>query len=528
MQLRPAPEKDSDNHKTPVVPSELQKEPETKPQIDREPSKPKRKWMGKRTAIALMAAVLLGAGGTGYLAMKKSAPKADISALTVPVESQNITVQIKASGIVRPVQTVNLSPKNSGRIAELNVEQGDWVEAGQLIARMDNEDVRAELIQAEGNLAAAKARLEKLQAGSRSEEIAEAQARVAKARSTLAELQAGSRPEEIAEARASVARAQAQVQEARSRLELASERVRRNEQLYSEGAIARDDLDQALDEQQRASASVEQFEAGVREATQRQERLQNGTRSEDIAQAQADVDQAQSQLDLLLNGTRPEEIAQAEAEVQQAEGRVQAVEVQLEDKLIRAPFAGQITQKYATVGSFVTPTTSASETSSATSTSVVALARGLEILAKVPEADIGQIKPGQSVEIVADAYPEEVFKGKVRLIAPEAVKERDVTLFQVRVDIESGTERLQSGMNVNLTFLGNRVNDALVVPTVAIVTKKGESGVLVPDEKNKPTFRPVTIGTQIGDRVQILQGVRAGEQIFISLPEGQKMEDVLK
>jgi HlyD family secretion protein len=213
--------------------------------------------------------------------------------------------------------------------------------------------------------------------------------------------------------------------------------------------------------------------------------------------------------------------------VKEAEAQLEAAEVQLEDTIVRAPFAGQITQRYATEGAFVTPTTSASSAGSATSTSIVALARGLEVLAKVPEADISRIKPGQTVEIVADAYPEEVFEGKVNLIAPEAIKEQDVTLFEIRINIESGTDKLQSGMNVDVTFLGDRLNDALVVPTVAIVTNKGETGVLVPDDSGKAQFVPVTIGPTIGNQIQILNGLEPGDRVFVGLPEGQNLEDIL-
>ncbi len=161
---------------------------------------------------------------------------------------------------------------------------------------------------------------------------------------------------------------------------------------------------------------------------------------------------------------------------------------------------------------------------SATSSSIVAVAQGLEVLAQVPETDIGRIKPGQQVEIVADAYPDQVFKGRVRLIAPEAVVEQGVTSFQVRVTLETGTDKLRSGLNVDLTFLGDRVNDALVLPTVAIVTEKGQTGVLVPDENNKPEFRQVTVGAQIQDQTQILEGVKSGDRIFVNPPKDYKIE----
>lgn len=91
----------------------------------------------------------------------------------------------------------------------------------------------------------------------------------------------------------------------------------------------------------------------------------------------------------------------------------------------------------------------------------MAIAEGLEILAEVPEVDIGQVLVGQPVEIRADAYPGETFKGQVRLVAPEAVVEQNVTFFQVRVSLVTGLEKLRSGMNVDLDFLGPKIHNAL-------------------------------------------------------------------
>ena len=51
---------------------------------------------------------------------------------------------------------------------------------------------------------------------------------------------------------------------------------------------------------------------------------------------------------------------------------------------------------------------------------------------------------------------------------------------------------------------------------------------LIPDEKNKPKFQPVTIGSTIGNKIQILEGVKAGDRIFVELPEGQKLDDIIK
>src|SRR5919199_7751 len=554
------------------------------------PKKPSRQ--PKRWAVGLVAAGLLAVPTTIYIAKSRSQPKVDaIASMTVPVEAENLTVRITSSGTVQPVQRVNLSPKGSGRIAELFVEQGDRVEAGQIVARMESRDVEAQLAQAKAREASARAKLAKIEAGNRSEDIASARARLEQAEASLAQLQAGSRVEEVAGARArlqqtqanlqrlrsgsrveevsqararlaqaqarlayaqngsvkqEIAQAQTQIDSSKAQAELTAQRVERNRPLVEEGALAKDKLDELIKENRTAQAKliesqkrlqqlqesresqIQQLQAAVQVEQQALKQLQNGTRSEEIAKAEAAVAEAKSQFAAQENGSRPEEIAQAKAELAEAQAQVRYQEVQLEDTKVRAPFAGVITQRYAIQGAFVTPATSASEATSATSTSIVALAKEVEVLAKVPEADISQIKPGQEVEIVADAYPDKVFKGKVKLIAPEAVKERDVTLFQVRVAIDTGKDLLQSGMNVDLRFVGQKLSNALVVPTVAIVTNKGQTGVLVPDEKQQPKFKPVTVGSTIGNKIQILEGAASGDRVFTELPQGKKLEDIIK
>ena len=580
------------------------------------PKKPSRQ--PKRWAVGLVAAGLLAVPTTIYIAKIRSQPKVDaIASMTVPVEAQNLTVRITSSGTVQPVQRVNLSPKGSGRIAELFVEQGDQVEAGQVVARMESRDVEAQLAQAKAREASVRAKLAKIEAGNRSEDIASARARLEQAEASLAQVQAGSRVEEVAGARArlqqtqaglqrlragsrveevsqararlaqaqarladaqtgsvkqEIAQAQTQIDSSKAEAELTAQRVQRNRPLVEEGALAKDKLDELIKENRTAQAKliesqkrlqqlqesresqIQQLQAAVQVEQQALKQLQNGTRTEEIAQAEAEVAEAKSklaqvengnrpeeiakaeaavaeaksQLAAQENGSRPEEIAQAQAELAEAQAQVRFQEVQLEDTKVRAPFAGVITQRYAIQGAFVTPATSASEATSATSTSIVALAREVEVLAKVPEADISQIKPGQVVEIVADAYPDKVFKGRVKLIAPEAVKERDVTLFQVRVALDTGKDVLQSGMNVDLRFVGQKLSNALVVPTVAIVTNKGQTGVLVPDEKQQPNFKPVTVGSTIGNKIQILEGAKAGDRVFTELPQGKKLEDIIK
>ncbi|MEM7552673.1 MAG: efflux RND transporter periplasmic adaptor subunit [Cyanobacteria bacterium P01_A01_bin.84] len=464
-----------------------------------------------RWLIALIATGMIITGAiTTYTFIGRGRGKEDITKLTVPVSRKNVTLRIEASGNVVPIQSVNISPKNPGTLTKLYVEQGDEVEQGQLLARMDSADIQARIAQARSNLAQAQAQLAEAKAGSRPQEITQAKARLAQVRAQLLAAERGNRPQEISQA-------QSQVTAARAKANLAQQRVERYRSLYQQGATQRDTLDQYISEAQASQANL-------REAEKRLSLLKSGSRQEDITRLRANVKEAWANVKLLEAGSRPEVIAQRKANVGAAQAQLQAEKVNLENTIIRAPFSGIITQKYANIGAFVTPTTSASTSASATSSSIVALAKGLEVLANIPEGDIGAIEVGQKVEIVADAYPDKVFQGKVRLIAPEAVIESGVTLFKVKVALKTGQEKLQSGLNVNLTFLGEELENALLVPTVTIVTEKGEQGVLVPDQQNKPKFKKVIIGSQIKNQTQILDGLQAGDRVFTSPPKDYIMQ----
>ncbi|HAC62698.1 MAG TPA: efflux transporter periplasmic adaptor subunit [Cyanothece sp. UBA12306] len=455
----------------------------------------------------ILGAIVLGLVGTAptiHLITKKSGSLPDISEMTVPVEAKTLTQEIKTSGVVRPTQSVNLSPKTAGQLAELYVEKGQRVKKGQMIARMEDNSITTQVLEAKANLRQVQARLAELLAGNPPEEIDQAQARLNKAKSNLDELKTGTRSEEIAQVKA-------QLQGALAKEQLLSKRSLRYEQLINEGAIAQDQLDETIAEYHGAIAARQEVEHHLAQ-------LQNGSRSEEIAMGEAEVAEAQAALDQLKKGSRPELIAQVQAEVAAAQAKLDNVQTQVKDTIITAPFSGLITQRYSSPGAFVTPTTSASSSVSATSTSIVALAQGLEVLAELSEVDISKIKIGQPAEIRSDAYPQKVFRGRVQLIAPEAVQNNNVTSFQVQIALETGQNELLSGMNVRLTIVGKKIPQSLVVPNVAILTQNGETGVLIPNQKNQPVFQPVSIGSMVGDQTQILQGVQEGELVFIDYP----------
>ena len=212
------------------------------------------------------------------------------------------------------------------------------------------------------------------------------------------------------------------------------------------------------------------------------------------------------------------EVLARQAALVAARERLEQLEQESREQKIRAPFAGTITARYAEPGSFVTPTTAASATAGATSSSIVELSQGLEVTARVPESDIGRIVTGQNAEIRVDAFPDERFMAKVSEIAPRAEKEDNVTSFEVKLNFVNPPKKLKIGMTADINFQTGRSSPKLLVPTVAIVTEDGKPGVLLVDENQKPRFQPVELGNSSGDQTAILNGLESGTRVFIDLP----------
>ncbi len=484
--------------------------------------------------LGLMVGGVLVVGGMTYKLIETPSAQTELEKMTVPATKETLAVEIKASGTVEPILSVNISPKNPGRLVQLLVEQGMRVKQGQRLAVMENGEVFAQGMQTQAKLQEAIANLKGAQARIPEEikqldaEVRQSKTRIFQTQSQVAAAQARLKQ---AQARIpkEIEQAQSQLRSADARFRLAQARVERNQSLMQEGAIAKDRFDEVAKDYLDAQANIQ-------EALQRLQQSQN-TAPPEIAQIQQEILQLQgsvSEAQINLQETKsaleqrqntaPAEIAQLRAAAAAAQADLERAKIDYKDTVITAPFDGVITQRYTTVGAFVTPTTSASSTASATSSSILALARGLKVVAKVPEVDVSLLRPGQPVDIVADAYPNEVFQGRVIRIAPEAIVENNVTSFEVTIGLVTGENKLLSKMNVDVNFTGQQISNALVVPTVAIVTKEGKQGVMIPDAEQKPKFNPVTIGLVLDDKTQILDGLTPGQKVFIDLPEDEKQK----
>jgi len=207
-----------------------------------------------------------------------------------------------------------------------------------------------------------------------------------------------------------------------------------------------------------------------------------------------------------------------------SKARLRQKEIEGNELNIRAPFDGVITGRYAEPGAFVTPTTRASSNAGSTSTSIVELSQGIEVIAKVPESDISRILIDQNAKVRVDAFPDQWFQAKVSEIAPRAVRNNNVTSFEVTLLLIKPSQKLRIGMTVDIEFQGVTTEAMTLVPTVAIVTENGKPGVLVVGNKKQPQFQKVELGTSSGSKTAIINGVNPGDRVFIDLPPWAKKQ----
>jgi HlyD family secretion protein len=327
---------------------------------------------------------------------------------------------------------VDLSFKIPGRIAERNVEEGEFIRAGQPIARLDEVQLFQEAALSRAEVAAAQAALRELLAGARLEEIAEAEAAVAQAEALLAELLAGSRTQEIAAQQAILESAQAEVE----RLTNEHERQR---SLYEKGVVSRRDFE-AAQTALRTSAARE------KEARERLTLLMEGPRPERIEQTRQTVLQARHRLALLLKGPRPETVDQARARLEQARQAQNVAETRLAYARITSPIEGIVLSENLKAGMYA-----------AAGAPVVTVGDLANVWLRgyISETDLGRVKTGQRALVTTDSYPDKPYEGRVSFISSQAeftpksvqtARERVRLVYRVKIDIPNPHLELKPGM----------------------------------------------------------------------------------
>jgi len=228
----------------------------------------------------------------------------------------------------------------------------------------------------------------------------------------------------------------------------------------------------------------------------------------------SDRDQAEAAVEALRA-----RLAKQETDVAVAEREVALAQQQLDDTIIRAPFAGIVTSKDAQPGEMVSPI-SAGGGFTRTGICTIVDMSSLEIEVDVSESYINRVEPDQPVEAVLNAYPDWRIPARVIAIIPTA--DRQKATVRVRVGFENLDPRILPEMGVKVAF--QRAGEAsqrpaeIVLPKSAVRQSNGRDAVWLV-RNGKLERRAITVGSMRADQVVVAAGVSAGERVVIEGPD---------
>ena len=461
-----------------------------------------RSW--KRGLIAGSTGLLL-LGGIAVFRLQQGAststPTATESARILPVDTlraelvQGYEVERTYTGEIAALRASELGFERSGQLVEVLVREGDLVFAGQPLAVLDTSNLETQRQQQVAERARAEAQLRELQAGPRQEDIASQQAVLDQEIARLRELEAGPRVETINTARADLKNVE-------ERLQLAQLQARRRERLYRQGAVSREQFDEAA-----TTASALQAESTA--AREQLEELRSGTRIEQIDAQAARVAAARSDLQELLNGTRPEQIDAQAAVVQQIDAGIADLDVTIAKSTLTAPFDGIVATRRLDEGTVVN-----------SGQSVIHLIEDVAPEARIgiPAGQVETLEIGRSQRVKLES---ETYDATISSILPEIDPVTRTQTVVLRLD-RAAISRINPGQTVRLDAIKTISAPGYWLPPEALT--QGIRGlwtcyVLVPKEDaTEPGIyqvqqQSVEIVHQESDRVLVRGTLQPGDRI---------------
>jgi len=386
----------------------------------------------------------------------------------VAVQRGSLMASTTATGSILPASEVTLPFQVGGQVSQVLVQEGEHVQKGQALARLDTSELELQVRSAEAALAAAQAQLDQLAAGPRSEEVSAAEANLGSAQAALngatadrQRLEAGAIAADIAAAEAEVASALTQQKVAQNTHDntMKCEKITlpNGEKKKICPALG------TLEEQARYNlhAADEALEAARArlEALLASAEYQTGAAIANQARAKAQRDAAQAQLELLLAGATAAQIAAAKASIAQAQVALDNAQLTLERAALVAPFDGIVARVNVEPGESAGPQIPA----------VTLVDDSLfKIKAEVDEADVGWVEVGQEAQVTLDAFPGHGLTGHVTTIAPSATLDGGIVSYQVTIELGPTDLPLRGGMTANVEIVREQRDNVLLIPNSAI------------------------------------------------------------
>jgi HlyD family secretion protein len=387
----------------------------------------------KKTILIVVVLAVLGAAG--MLAYRSLHPE--------------VTDRILVSGNIELTQ-VDIAFKTSGRLIERTVNEGDMVQKGMVIARLDREQLLRQRDTAEAALQTAEATFSESQSALKWQQQtmqADLQLRnadLSAAQSQLLQLKNGARPQELQQANAAVSSAQSQYDQAKKDWD-------RAQALYKNDDISTSQYDQFR-------TRFESTEANLRQAKEQADLVKSGPRSETIESASAQVDRAKASLKVgeansIETKRREQDIVARRGDIDRAKSQIALIDSQLADTIAVSPINGIVLVKAADPGEVLAPGSS------------VVTVGDIDhpwLRAYIREQDLGRVKLGAKAKVTTDSFPGKVYDGRVSFISSEAeftpkqiqtAEERVKLVYRIKIEIDNSRHELKSNMPADAEVL---------------------------------------------------------------------------
>ena len=513
--------------------------PETEPSPLWTGPKKRRKWIKRVLVIAAVLALLFWIvvrpmlGGTAAVSGAYQ---------TAQVQRQDLTVSVSGSGTVTPIESYQVSALVTGEILESPFEDGDQVEKDQLLYRIDPGSAQTALQQAQLSVQQAQMNYDTLASSLQVKAIGGGvvqtlhvqEGDLVSAGTAIADITDTSTmtltvPFQAGDA-AHISAGQAAQVTLSGTLETLTgtvESVASADQVGNGGALVRQVKIRltnpgALTETTSATARVGTYAcaAGGTLSPQLRQTI-TAAASGEITNLNVSVGSRVSAGAVLaaIGGESAENsLADAALAVQNAQLSLQSAQEALDSYTITSPISGTVIEKNLKAGDQLNGGDSGAM-------AVIYDLSQLELQMDVSELDIGQIQPGQTVEITAEALPGQTFTGVVEKVSVNGTTTDGFTTYPVTILLSEYGD-LNPGMNVSAHIIVERAENALCVPAEAVnsdgtvlVAGEGafaEDGVTIADP-SKIESRPVTLGRGNQDFVEITSGLEEGETVLLPI-----------
>lgn len=480
----------------------------------------------------------------------------------VPAKLGAIQEWVHSDGSVSAVRGKHLRFEVPGTITYIkkvdgrDLREGDYVYQGELLAKIDDRKLQADLVQSHAGIWQAQEQQRVAMAN-----LAQTRANLGQAQATVEQLQATvtQAKAKLGQVRAALAQAEARkqasianVEEAKANLEariadrdLAAVELQRRQELYAQGVISASERDVYQNRLENAKSAVKAAESRIQAAEEEVAAAESNIQAiqQDIAAAENQVRAAASQVRAAASQVAAVQSSMAAAQAQvdatnaaiaSAQAQANRANVTLEDTEIRAPFDGVVAFLNIREGDYWSPQQLSSQTAQNVVETVPIILidpNELEVKIELPAFEGSQVSPGQTAFVVLDedlntAYRDALnhenlisiasAQGEVFSVSPSVTPGGRAVNVKVRINRINPEKRdsLRNGARVSTWVAVKEAANTIVIPTNVVVYRNQQPFVFVVQEKDGQQFveqRPITIGIKGISSLEVLEGIKPGE-----------------